>query len=68
MMGTAAHKEDVSTCLITQLDLVSSSAYTARSTQRLQPEEIAAQYLNVANQPRSVWTHECDFRPSREKW
>ena len=34
----------------------------------LRPEDIAAAYLNLANQPRSAWTHELDLRPWTETW
>ena len=30
------------------------------------PEDIASQYLALINQPKSVWTHELDLRPSSE--
>jgi NADP-dependent 3-hydroxy acid dehydrogenase YdfG len=32
----------------------------------LKPEDIAAAYVHIANQPRSAWTHELDLRPWRE--
>ena len=34
----------------------------------LKPEAIAANYVWLANQPRSAWTHELDLRPWRESW
>ena len=34
----------------------------------LKPEDIAAAYVNLHNQPRSAWTHELDLRPWRETW
>ncbi len=34
----------------------------------LKPEDVAQQYLNLVNQPESVWTHELDLRPSRENF
>lgn len=32
----------------------------------LKPDEVAEQYLSIVNQPKSVWTHELDLRPSSE--
>ena len=34
----------------------------------LKPEEIAANYVWLHRQPRSVWTHELDLRPWTEAW
>lgn len=34
----------------------------------MKTEEIAAEYLRLANQPRSVWTHELDLRPQTESF
>ncbi|MEO1040164.1 MAG: SDR family oxidoreductase [Pseudomonadota bacterium] len=34
----------------------------------LSPDDIAANYVWLHNQPRSAWTHELDLRPWREKW
>ena len=34
----------------------------------LKPEEIAANYVWLHNQPRSAWTHELDLRPWAETW
>ena len=34
----------------------------------LKPEEIAANYVWLHNQPRSAWTHEIDLRPWGESW
>ena len=34
----------------------------------LKPEEIAANYVWLHNQPRSAWTHEIDLRPWTESW
>jgi NAD(P)-dependent dehydrogenase (short-subunit alcohol dehydrogenase family) len=34
----------------------------------MQPDEIAANFLSLARQPRSAWTHEIDLRPWTEKW
>jgi NAD(P)-dependent dehydrogenase (short-subunit alcohol dehydrogenase family) len=34
----------------------------------LKPEEIAANYVWLHNQPRSAWTHELDLRPHSEPW
>ncbi len=34
----------------------------------LDPDAIAASYLNVLNQPRSAWTHEVELRPWLEKF
>ena len=34
----------------------------------LDPDAIAATYLNVLNQPRSAWTHEVELRPWVEKF
>jgi len=34
----------------------------------LKPEDIAAAYVNLHQQPRSAWTHELDLRPWRESW
>lgn len=34
----------------------------------LKPEEIAANYVWLHNQPRSAWTHELDLRPWTEAW
>jgi NAD(P)-dependent dehydrogenase (short-subunit alcohol dehydrogenase family) len=35
---------------------------------RLQPEQIAANYLYLVDQHRSTWTWELDLRPAHEKW
>ena len=34
----------------------------------LKPDEIAANYVWLHNQPRSAWTHEIDLRPHSEAW
>ena len=34
----------------------------------LKPDEIAANYVWLHNQPRSAWTHELDLRPWKETW
>lgn len=34
----------------------------------LKPEDIALNYVALARQPRSAWTHELDLRPWRETW
>jgi hypothetical protein len=34
----------------------------------LDPDTIAATYLNVLNQPRSAWSHEVELRPWVEKF
>jgi NAD(P)-dependent dehydrogenase (short-subunit alcohol dehydrogenase family) len=34
----------------------------------LKPEDIALNYVALARQPRSAWTHELDVRPWREAW
>jgi len=34
----------------------------------LNPDHIAAQYVMLHKQPRTVWTHELDLRPYKEKW
>ena len=34
----------------------------------LKPEDIAANYVWLHNQPRSAWTHELDLRPWTEAW
>ncbi len=34
----------------------------------LDPEAIAAEYVRLAAQPRSAWTHELDLRPWMERW
>ena len=34
----------------------------------LKPNDVAEQYLNIVNQPKSVWTHELDLRPSSENF
>ena len=34
----------------------------------MKTEEIAAEYLRLAQQPRSVWTHELDLRPQTESF
>jgi len=34
----------------------------------LKPDEIAANYVWLHNQPRSAWTHELDLRPWAESW
>jgi NAD(P)-dependent dehydrogenase (short-subunit alcohol dehydrogenase family) len=34
----------------------------------LKPDEIAANYVWLHQQPRSAWTHELDLRPWAEKW
>jgi NAD(P)-dependent dehydrogenase (short-subunit alcohol dehydrogenase family) len=34
----------------------------------LDPEAIAAEYVRLAAQPRSAWTHELDLRPWIERW
>jgi len=34
----------------------------------LKPEDIAASFVALSNQPRSAWTHELDLRPWRESW
>ena len=34
----------------------------------LKPDEIAANYVWLHNQPRSAWTHEFDLRPWKETW
>jgi len=34
----------------------------------LKPDDIAANYLHLARQPRSAWTHEMDLRPWSEKF
>jgi NAD(P)-dependent dehydrogenase (short-subunit alcohol dehydrogenase family) len=34
----------------------------------LDPDAIAATYLNVLNQPRSAWSHEVELRPWVEKF
>ena len=34
----------------------------------LDPDAIAATYLNVLNQPRSAWTQEVELRPWVEKF
>ena len=36
--------------------------------QILKPNEIAANYVWLHNQPRSAWTHEIDLRPWAESW
>ncbi|USQ97346.1 SDR family NAD(P)-dependent oxidoreductase [Caulobacter sp. RL271] len=36
--------------------------------QILKPNEIAANYVWLHNQPRSAWTHEIDLRPWAETW
>ncbi|GAA5951866.1 hypothetical protein JCM8115_005261 [Rhodotorula mucilaginosa] len=35
---------------------------------RIDPNAIAETFLNLAQQPRSCWTHEVDVRPFAEKW
>lgn len=34
----------------------------------LRPEDIAANFVMLHNQPRSAWTHELDVRPWKEAW
>lgn len=34
----------------------------------LRPEDIALNYVALAKQPRSAWTHELDVRPWKEAW
>ncbi|KAJ3142514.1 hypothetical protein HK100_002183 [Physocladia obscura] len=34
----------------------------------LQPNDVAAQYVMLHNQPRSTWTFELQIRPAVEKW
>jgi NAD(P)-dependent dehydrogenase (short-subunit alcohol dehydrogenase family) len=34
----------------------------------LKPADIARNYVMLANQPKSAWTHELDVRPWRETW
>lgn len=34
----------------------------------LKPDDIAANYVWLARQPRSAWTHELDLRPWKETW
>jgi NAD(P)-dependent dehydrogenase (short-subunit alcohol dehydrogenase family) len=34
----------------------------------LKPEDIALNYVALAKQPRSAWTHELDVRPWKEAW
>lgn len=34
----------------------------------LKPEDIAASYVWLHNQPRSAWSHEIDLRPWKESW
>ena len=34
----------------------------------LDPEAIAAEYVQLHHQPRSAWTHELDLRPWIERW
>lgn len=35
---------------------------------RMNADDIAQVYLDTTRQPRSVWSHEVDLRPSVEKW
>jgi len=32
------------------------------------PNNVAKQYLNIVIQPKSVWTHELDLKPSSENF
>lgn len=34
----------------------------------LSPDDIAANYVMLHNQPRTAWTHELDLRPWKETW
>ena len=34
----------------------------------LQPDDIAAAYVHLTEQPPSAWTQELDLRPANEKW
>ena len=34
----------------------------------LKPDDIAATYVHLTEQPPSAWTQELDIRPATEKW
>jgi NAD(P)-dependent dehydrogenase (short-subunit alcohol dehydrogenase family) len=42
--------------------------FGSASSTRIDPEAIAATYLNIVRQPPSAWTHELDLRPSSESF
>ncbi len=44
------------------------AAYGMDPDQMMEPADIARQYVQLAAQPPSVWSHEADFRPAPERF
>ncbi|MFT2111289.1 SDR family NAD(P)-dependent oxidoreductase [Marinomonas sp. 2405UD68-3] len=46
----------------------SRKLHTLHPDSMMEPNDIAQMYLQLSQQPQSIWTHELDLRPSSEKF